>query len=56
MITAGRGAVRSGGGDWETVNAGQAVVWRAGEEHTTKATDDLTAVAIEMVAIPLELG
>ena len=53
MITAGHGVVQAGSGDWESVSAGQAVVWRAGEEHTTRAIADITAVVIEMVAMPL---
>jgi hypothetical protein len=29
------------------------VLWRAGEEHTTRAVDDITAVVIELAAAPL---
>ncbi len=53
VVTEGRGAVRAGDGDWESVGAGQMVLWRAGEEHTSRAVDDLTAVVIEMAATPL---
>ncbi|MFI5938560.1 cupin domain-containing protein [Actinoplanes sp. NPDC051494] len=48
VVTGGHGRVQAGGGDWEAVHAGQAVVWRAGEEHTTRAVEDITAVVIEM--------
>ncbi len=48
--------MQAGSGDWESVSAGQAVVWRAGEEHTTRAIADITAVVIEMVAMPLRRG
>ncbi|WP_147457031.1 cupin domain-containing protein [Micromonospora pisi] len=50
VITAGHGVVQAGSGDWENVGAGQAVVWLAGEEHTTRAVADITAVVIEMAA------
>ncbi|MET8148223.1 cupin domain-containing protein [Actinoplanes sp. NPDC049668] len=53
MITAGRGAVRTGGAGWEDVSSGQAVLWRAGEEHTTRAVEEITAVVIEVPAAPL---
>lgn len=53
MITAGHGLVKAADGDWESVHVGQAVVWRAGEEHTTRATDAITAVVIEMPTLPL---
>lgn len=53
MITAGRGAVQTGGGDWEQVSAGQAVVWRAGEDHATRAVEDITAVVVEMPDMPI---
>lgn len=52
MVTEGRGVVQSGDGDWESVSAGQMVMWRAGEEHTTSAVDDLTAVVVEIAATP----
>jgi quercetin dioxygenase-like cupin family protein len=55
MITTGRGAVRTGDGDWVSICAGQAVVWRAGDEHATRAVEDITAVVVEMAAMPLRL-
>jgi quercetin dioxygenase-like cupin family protein len=53
MVTAGHGAVQAGGGDWTKIRAGQAVVWRAGEDHTTTAVEDITAVVVEMANMPL---
>ncbi|GAA2594674.1 hypothetical protein GCM10010435_87140 [Winogradskya consettensis] len=48
VVMAGHGFVQAGEGDAEPVRAGQAVVWRAGEEHATTAVEDITAMAIEM--------
>ncbi|MEU4240372.1 cupin domain-containing protein [Actinoplanes sp. NPDC026619] len=53
IVTAGRGAVQAGDGDWQPVGAGQAVVWRAGAEHATRADEDITAVVVEMEDMPL---
>ncbi|WP_199516894.1 cupin domain-containing protein [Nucisporomicrobium flavum] len=50
VVTRGRGAVRAGDGDWQSVRAGQAVVWRSGEEHTTRADEDIEAVVVEVAA------
>lgn len=47
LVVAGRGSVRSGDGAWEPVEAGQLVIWRAGEVHTTSAAEDLTAYVLE---------
>ncbi|OJF11281.1 cupin domain-containing protein [Couchioplanes caeruleus] len=52
VVMQGHGVVQADDGDGESVRAGQAVVWRAGEEHTTRAVDDLTAVVIELAATP----
>jgi quercetin dioxygenase-like cupin family protein len=48
LVSAGSGSVRSGDGEWQPVVAGQAVLWRAGEDHTTRAIEDLTLVVLEM--------
>ncbi|WP_373872105.1 hypothetical protein [Actinoplanes siamensis] len=53
MITAGRGEVQVAGGPWEKIGAGQAVVWRAGDEHATRAVEDITAVVVEMESMPI---
>jgi quercetin dioxygenase-like cupin family protein len=53
LVTAGRGSVRGGTGEWQPVRAGQAVLWRAGTDHATRADEDLTAVVIEMPELPL---
>jgi quercetin dioxygenase-like cupin family protein len=47
FVVAGRGRVRSGDGPWRAIEAGQAALWRSGEEHTTRAEVDLTALVIE---------
>ena len=47
FVVGGRGSVQGGDGPWEPVEAGQAVLWRAGEHHATKATEDLTAFVVE---------
>lgn len=53
MVTSGRGAVQGGDGTWNDIGTGQAVLWRAGEEHTTRTVEDLTAVVVEMPGLPL---
>jgi quercetin dioxygenase-like cupin family protein len=47
LVTAGRGEVCGGDGAWRPVATGQAVLWRGGEVHTTRAHEDLTAVVVE---------
>lgn len=47
VVASGRGAVSGGDGIWQPIAAGQAVVWEAGEEHTTRADENLTAVTVE---------
>jgi quercetin dioxygenase-like cupin family protein len=47
LVVAGRGAVRAGDGPWVDVKAGQVVLWWAGEEHTTRASEDVTAFVLE---------
>jgi quercetin dioxygenase-like cupin family protein len=53
LVTAGRGSVRAGAGEWQPVQAGRAVLWRAGTEHATRADEAITAVVIEMEGMPL---
>ena len=48
LVLAGRGTVQSGDGPWEPVEAGHLVIWRAGEVHTTRADEDLTAYVLEV--------
>jgi quercetin dioxygenase-like cupin family protein len=48
VVVAGRGAVSGGDGIWHAVEAGWAVIWDDGEEHSTRAEQDLTAVVVEM--------
>lgn len=52
-VVSGRGAVQGGDGVWHDIGAGQAAVWRAGEEHVTRADEDIVALVIEMPSIPL---
>ena len=53
LITAGRGAVQGGDGVWHDIIAGQAVLWTAGEQHTTRADEAITAVGIEIPVLPV---
>jgi quercetin dioxygenase-like cupin family protein len=39
VIVMGRAAVQAGDGLWQEIRAGQAAVWRAGEEHSTRAAE-----------------
>jgi quercetin dioxygenase-like cupin family protein len=47
LVLSGRGSVRSGDGPWVPVEAGQLVIWAAGEDHTTRADENLTAYVLE---------
>ena len=47
LVVFGRGSVRGGDGPWESVEAGQVAIWAAGEEHSTRADEDLTAYVLE---------
>ena len=53
VVASGRGSVCGGDGEWHPIAAGQAAYWRDGEEHTTRADEDLTAVVVEMATLPL---
>ncbi len=53
VVVSGRGRVQGGDGTWVEVVAGQAAVWRAGEEHVTTAAETLTAWVVEMPELPL---
>ena len=48
VVVSGRGRVQGGSEPWAGVGAGQAVVWRAGEEHVTRADEALTALVVEL--------
>ncbi|WP_213011931.1 cupin domain-containing protein [Paractinoplanes toevensis] len=54
LVTAGRGAVRTGDDDWEPIGAGQAILWRAGVDHATRAEAGITAVVVEMEDMPAQ--
>jgi quercetin dioxygenase-like cupin family protein len=49
VVVAGRGEVCGDDGVWQPIAAGQAVRWNAGEQHTTRAHEDLVAIAVETV-------
>jgi quercetin dioxygenase-like cupin family protein len=53
LVVAGRGEVCGGDEVWHDIAAGQAAVWAADELHTTRATEDLVAVVVEMPNLPL---
>jgi quercetin dioxygenase-like cupin family protein len=53
LITAGRGRVQGGDGEWREVATGDAVLWTAGENHVTRADEPITAIGIEMPSLPL---
>jgi quercetin dioxygenase-like cupin family protein len=53
VVVEGRGAVSGGDGTWHAVAAGKAVVWTDGEEHATRAEQDLTAIVVEMRGLRL---
>ena len=53
MVVSGRGTVCGSDGVGHQIAAGQAAVWTAGEEHTTRADEDLCAVVMEMRTLSL---
>ncbi|GAB3402733.1 cupin domain-containing protein [Flindersiella endophytica] len=55
IVISGHGHVCGGDEIWQPIAAGQAAFWVAGELHTTRADEPLTAVAIEMHGLPLAL-
>jgi GrpB-like predicted nucleotidyltransferase (UPF0157 family) len=46
-VLTGSGWVRGGTGEGRTINAGNAAVWTAGEEHEVRSPGGLTAVCVE---------
>lgn len=52
VVLSGSGEVRGAEGRWHRIEAGQAVLWSAGEQHTTRAREGLTALAVEMPDLP----
>ena len=53
VVVAGRGSVCGHDGAWEPIAAGQAAFWAAGEEHTTRADEQLVAVVVEVSQEPV---
>jgi len=52
LVIAGRGSVCGGDGVWHPIEAGQAALWAAGEEHTTRADEPLVAIVVETPQVP----
>jgi quercetin dioxygenase-like cupin family protein len=52
VVIAGQGSVCGGDGVWHPVEAGQAALWTAGEEHTTRADESLIAIVVEAPQVP----
>jgi mannose-6-phosphate isomerase-like protein (cupin superfamily) len=52
VVIAGRGGVCGGDGVWHPIEAGQAALWTAGEEHTTRADEPLVAIVVETPQVP----
>ena len=48
VVVAGSGLVCGDDEVWHPIGTGEAALWTAGEEHTTRAEADLTAVVVEM--------
>ncbi len=48
VVVSGRGRVSGHDGVWQPVGAGQAVLWSAGEEHTSRADEPIIAVVVEV--------
>jgi quercetin dioxygenase-like cupin family protein len=53
LVVSGQGAVCGDDGNWQPIAAGQAAVWTAGEQHTTRADEPLTAIVVEMRELTL---
>ena len=47
VVVAGKGSVCGADGVWQPIEAGQAALFTAGEEHTTRAEESIVAVVIE---------
>jgi len=52
VVISGRGRVCGGDGLLQPIAAGQAALWVAGEEHTTRADEPLVAVVVEVSQVP----
>jgi quercetin dioxygenase-like cupin family protein len=48
LVVAGSASVCGDDEDWQPIGTGEAALWTAGEEHTTRAETDLTALVVEM--------
>jgi quercetin dioxygenase-like cupin family protein len=53
MVVSGSGEVCGEDGEWRPIRAGQGAVWAGGEQHTTRADEQLTALVIELAGLPV---
>jgi quercetin dioxygenase-like cupin family protein len=51
IVVTGWGEVSGDDETWHSVRTGQAVLWTAGEHHTTRAGEDLVALVVEMAEL-----
>jgi quercetin dioxygenase-like cupin family protein len=54
VVVSGRGSVCGGEGVWQSIEAGQAALWAAGEIHTTRADEPLVAIVVEVSQVPAD--
>jgi quercetin dioxygenase-like cupin family protein len=54
VVVEGGGSVSGSDGTWHAITAGEAAVWADGEEHATRAEQELTAVVVEMHGLCFE--
>jgi mannose-6-phosphate isomerase-like protein (cupin superfamily) len=53
VVVRGSGWVADGDGEREPIDAGEAVLWDAGEEHASGSRGGMTALVVEADAIAL---
>jgi quercetin dioxygenase-like cupin family protein len=53
LVVSGRGAGCGEDGVWQPIAAGQAAIWSAGEQHSTRADEPVVAVVIEAATLRL---
>jgi quercetin dioxygenase-like cupin family protein len=56
LVITGRGEVCGEDGAWHGIHAGEAALWLAGEQHTTRAEEDLIAIGIEMDQLAISMA
>jgi quercetin dioxygenase-like cupin family protein len=55
MVVSGSGETAGADGDWRPIRAGQAALWVAGEQHTTRAFEPMVALAVEAAGLRLSV-